>query len=341
MPDTVRWGVLSTAAIGDALIPGLLAAEGSELAGIASRSPEKAAAAASRWGCRPYSSYEELLAEPSIEAVYIPLPNHLHMEWTIKALEAGKSVLCEKPLALTVEDVDTIARAAERTGHHVLEAFMYRHAPRWRRAVDLVRSGAIGEPRVVRIGFAFWVPLDPANIRFIPEVGGGIIWDMGCYASNMARGVLGLEPTEIFGFPEVREGQKTETTVTGVMRFPDKVTAPFWVSFDFPNPFAQVEVVGSDGWIVLPGTGFRREPFTKLLLHQGGEEIYVDGAEPTTETFPFIDPYRLEVEHLADVIRGRAPLAYGLDDAHRNTAVLQAMHASIASNRPERIGGSA
>jgi predicted dehydrogenase len=337
MAETVRWGVLSTAAIGDALIPGLLAAEDSELAGIASRSPEKAAAAAARWGCRAYGSYEELLAEPSIEAVYIPLPNHLHTEWTIRAMEAGKSVLCEKPLALTVEDVDAIAEASRRTGRHVLEAFMYRHAPRWRRAVELVRSGAIGEPRVVRVGFAFWVPLDTANIRFIPEVGGGIIWDMGCYASNMARGMLGREPTEVFGFPEVREGQSTETTFTGVMRFPERVSAPFWVSFDFPNPFAQVEVAGTDGWIVLPGTGFRREPFTKLLLHQGGEEIYVDGTEPTVETFPFIDPYRLEVEHLADVIRGRAQLAYGLDDARRNTEVLLAMHASIARGAPAPI----
>ena len=338
MPDTVRWGVLSTAAIGDALIPGLLAAEGSELAGIASRSPEKAAAAAARWGCRAYSSYEELLAEPSIEAVYIPLPNHLHMEWTIRALEAGKHELCEKPLGLTVGEVDSIAEAARRTGRHVLEAFMYRHAPRWRRAVELVASGGIGEPRVVRIGFAFFVPLDTANIRFIPEVGGGIIWDMGCYASNMARGVLGQEPTEVFGFPEVREGQPTETTVSGVMRFPHQVAAPFTVSFDFPNPFAQVEVMGSDGWLMLPGTGFRREPFTKLLLHQGGDEVYVDGTEPTVETFPFVDPYRLEVEHLADAIRGRAPLAYTLDDARANTAVLEAMHASVAHNAPWPVG---
>ena len=245
--DTVRWGVLSTAGISESLIPGLLAAEGSELAGIASRSAGRAEAAAARWGCRAYPSYEQLLDDPSIEAVYIPLPNHLHAEWTVRALEAGKHVLCEKPLALTLDEVDTIAAAAQRTGRHVLEAFMYRHAPRWQRAVSLVASGAIGEPRVVRVGFAFWVPLDLANIRFIPEVGGGIIWDMGCYAANMARGVLGREPVEVFGFPDVREGQPAETTFTGVMRFGPMVNAPFWVSFDFHNPFAQVEVVGSDG----------------------------------------------------------------------------------------------
>jgi predicted dehydrogenase len=337
--DAVRWGVLSTAAISDALIPGLLAADGSELVGIASRSPEKASAAAGRWGCRAYASYEELLAEPSIEAVYIPLPNHLHAEWTVKALEAGKHVLCEKPLALSVGEVDLIAEAAARSGRQVLEAFMYRHAARWRRAVDLVAAGAIGEPRVVRVGFAFSVPTDLTNIRFVREAGGGIVWDMGCYATSMARGMLGREPTEVFGFADVRDGQPTETTVTGVMRFGPRVTAPYWVSFDFHNPFAQVEVVGSDGWLLLPGTGMRREPQTKLLLHQGDAEIYADGVEPTVETFPLDDPYRLEVEHLAGAIRGRAPLEYGLTDARANTAALEAMHASIARGAPAPVTG--
>ena len=337
--STVRWGVLSTAAINESLIPGLLATEGCELAGIASRSPDRAATAAARWGGRTHTSYEELLADPSIDAVYIPLPNHLHAMWTIRALEAGKHVLCEKPLALSVSEVDSIEQAARRSGLHVLEAFMYRHAPRWRRAVELLAGGAIGEPRVVRIGFAFAVPTDLTNIRFVREAGGGIIWDMGCYATNMARGMLGREPTEVFGFPEVREGQPTETTVTGVMRFPHQTTAPFWVSFDFPNPFAQVEVMGSDGWLLLPGTGFRREPFTKLILHQGGDEVYTGGGEPTTETFPFVDPYRLEVEHLADVIRGRTPLAFTLADARANTAVLEAMHASIARGAPAPVTG--
>ena len=123
----------------------------------------------------------------------------------------------------------------------------------------------------MKILFAFFVPSDPANIRFIPEAGGGIIWDMGCYAANMARGILRQEPTEVFGLGEVRAGQPTETTFSGVMRFPEGRHAPFAVSFDTRNPFAQVEVVGTDGWLALPGTGFRREPYTKLLLHNGGE----------------------------------------------------------------------
>jgi predicted dehydrogenase len=337
--DSVRWGILSTAAIGDALVPGLLAAEGSELAGIASRSRDRAEAAGVRWGCPSYASYQALLDDPSIDAVYIPLPNHLHAEWTVRALEAGKHVLCEKPLALTVGEVDLIAAAAARTERHVLEAFMYRHAPRWRRAVELVAAGAIGEPRVVRVGFAFLQTTDLANIRFIPEVGGGIVWDMGCYATNMARGLVDREPTEVFGFADVRDGQPADTTVTGVMRFGPRLTAPFWVSFDFHNPFAQVEVVGSDGWLLLPGTGFRHEPQTKLLLHRGGSEIYTDGIEPSVETYPYVDPYRLEVEHLTGVIRGRAPLAYDLADARANTATLVALHASIARGAPAPVTG--
>jgi predicted dehydrogenase len=338
MSDTVRWGVLSTAAISnDALIPGLLAADGSELIAIASRSAPRAEDAAARWGCRAHPSYAALLDDPGIDAVYIPLPNHLHAEWTVRALEAGKHVLCEKPLALSVQEVDSIAEASRRTGRLVLEAFMYRHARRWRRALDLLSAGAVGEPQVVRIGFSFVTPTSLGSPLFTPALGGGIVWDMGCYATSMARGLLGWEPTELFAFADVREGQPTETTVTGVMRFPHHVTAPFWVSFDFGNPFAQVEVVGSEGWMLLPGTGMRREPFTRLLLHRGATEVYEDGAEPAVETFPFVDPYRLEVEHLAGAIRGRAPLELTLADARANTAVLVAMHASIESRTPWRV----
>jgi predicted dehydrogenase len=324
---TVRWGVLSTAGINEALVPGLLAARDCELVGIASRSADKAAREAQRWACRPYPSYEALLADDSIDVVYVPLPNHLHATWTIAALEAGKHVLCEKPLALTLAEVDAIAQAAERTGRLVLEAFMYRHSPRWQRAVELVRQGAVGDPRVVDSVFAFYVP-SGNNIRFIPEAGGGIIWDMGCYASNMARGMLGQEPAQVFTFAEVRPGQPTETSVSGVMRFGEGRAAPFAVSFDYGNPFAQVEVVGTEGWLSLPGTGFQREPYSKILRHRQGP-VYLGGREPEVEVFPFDDPYAQEVEHLSGAVRGDHQLAFGLDDARANTAVLLAMHESV------------
>ena len=267
----VRWGVLSTARISDFLLPGLLAAKDCQLVGIASRSPERARHAAQRWGCDAYTSYESLLGDETVDAVYIPLPNHLHAEWTIRSLEAGKHVLCEKPLALSVEEVGRVAEAAQRCDRLVLEAFMYRHAPRWLRAVDLVRQGRLGDPRLVKVVFAFNVATDLANIRFIPEAGGGIIWDMGCYAANMARGVLGQEPLEVFATGEVRAGQPTETSVSGVMRFPEGRAAPFAASFDYRNPFAQVEVVGTEGWLALPGTGFRREPTSNCSFTPGGD----------------------------------------------------------------------
>lgn len=324
-----RWGVISTASINESLIPGLLGARGNELAAIASRSAERAGRQAARWGCQAYSSYEELLADGSIDAVYIPLPNHLHAEWTVRALEAGKHVLCEKPLALSVAEVDRVAEASKRSGRLVLEAFMYRHSPRWLRALDLVRQGAVGDPRVVNVVFAFKVDSGSPNIRFLPEAGGGIIWDMGCYAANMARGMLGQEPTEVIALGEGRPGQPTETSVSGSMRFPGQRAAPFAISFDYRNPFAQVQVVGTEGWLALPGTGFRREPYIKILRHSGGE-IYLDGAEPEVEVFAFDDPYTREVEHLAGAARGQHPLAFGLDDARANTAVLEAMHLSLA-----------
>jgi predicted dehydrogenase len=194
----------------------------------------------------------------------------------------------------------------------------------------------LGDPRLVKVVFAFNVPTDLANIRFIPEAGGGIIWDMGCYATNMARGILGQEPVEVFAYGEVRAGQPTETSVSGVMHFPEGRAALFAVSFDYRNPFAQVEVVGSEGWLALPRTGFRREPYTKLLIHAGGE-IYVDNREPKVEMFPFDDPYAREVEHLSGAVRGEHPLAWDLADAAANTAVLEAMHSSLRLNAPVAV----
>lgn len=332
----VRWGILSTAAINDSLIPGLLAAKGCKLVGIASRWPDKAREAAQRWGCEPYTSYEALLRDETVEAVYLPLPNHLHAKWTIRALEAGKHVLCEKPLALSVDEVASVAEAANRCQRLVLEAFMYRHAPRWHRALELIRKGEVGDPRLVKVFLAFSTATD-ASFRFTPDLGGGVIWELGCYAANMARTILGQEPTAVFGFGDVRAGQATETSVTGAMRFPEGRTAPFAVSFDFHNAFAQVEVVGTDGWLALPGTGFRRETYTKLLLHRGGE-IYVDRQEPRVEVFPFDDPYTKEVEHLSGAIRGEHPLAWALEDARANTAVLEAMHDSVRLGAVVSIG---
>ena len=225
----IRWGILGDAGINDAFIPGVQAASNGELVAIASRRPEAGARAASRWSIpRVHHSYDELLADPEVDAVYIPLPNHVHAEWTVRAADAGKHVLCEKPLALTLDEVGDIERAAARNHVQVMEAFMYRFLPRWRKAEEMVWSGAIGDPRIVRIGFAFYHPPAGYNIRFDPEVGGGIIWDMGCYAVNMSRMLLRAEPIAAYAVPHSRPGAEVETSVEMIYDSPR--IALLWVT---------------------------------------------------------------------------------------------------------------
>lgn len=336
--DAVRWGVLGVAGITEATIPGILGAPNAELHAIASRRPETAAAAAERWGAeKSYGSYDELLADESIEAVYIPLPNTLHVEWTLRALEAGKHVLCEKPIALSIADIERIAASAGSRGLHVLEAFMYRFTPRWNRALELVRSGAIGEPRAARIGLGFKQFYPDYNIRFDPEAGGGVLWDMGCYASDMARGLFGAEPVNVVANSWTRPGERVDTSVDAILDFGDGRSALTHVSFDYPNPRSQVELVGTHGWISLPGTGMRREPFTELVLHASEDEVFADGRQPHVERFDDADAYLLEVEHLSAAIRTGAPLRHTLDDSIANTRVIDAIRDAAAHGRAVAI----
>ena len=324
-----RWGILGVAGINDAVIPGILAAANAELHGIASRRPEAAATEAERRGAaRAYGSYDELLADDDVDVVYIPLPNTLHTEWTIKALEAGKHVLCEKPLATSAQEVERIREAAERADKLVLEAFMYRFTPRWQRAVELLEEGAVGDPRTVRVGLGFKQHYPDYNIRFDPAMAGGVTWDMGCYAVNMSRLLLRAEPESVRATAYSRPGETVDTTSNALLSFPEGRTALAHVSFDYVNPHSQVEVIGTDGWLSMPGTGMRGEPYTRLLHHRFGDEIYLDGVEPVVEEFEYADPYRLEVEHLGAAILGEAPLRYGLDDALANVSVLEQWIAS-------------
>src|SRR6266545_3293296 len=197
----VRWGVLSTAKIGtEKVLPAMQRGEYCEIAAIASRSLETAQAAAARLGIpKAYGSYEELLADPEIDAIYNPMPNHLHVPWSIKALEAGKHVLCEKPIALTAAEAQTLADAARQHPRlKVMEAFMYRHHPQWRRAQQLVAEGQVGELRTIHSFFSYY-NVDPSNIRNMAGIGGGGLMDIGCYNISLSRFIFDAEPRRVCG----------------------------------------------------------------------------------------------------------------------------------------------
>jgi xylose dehydrogenase (NAD/NADP) len=334
---TVRWGVLGAAAITASMLPAIRAAAGAELAAVASRRAAVAEEVADAWGAgRAHGgpdAYQRLLDDPEVDAVYVPLPNHLHAEWTIRALDAGKHVLCEKPLALTLAEVDAIAEASARTGRSVLEGFMYRFAPRWVQARRMVRDGAVGEPRVVRAAFGFPRPVDPGNYRFDPALGGGAVWDLGCYMINMARAMFAAEPVEVAALGDLTAGG-VEKSAQMLLDFGGGRAGVTHCGFDHVNPYSHVEVIGTEGWIALPGTGVRQEPFTRLLhFRTPPEEVFLGGVEPVQRSFPHADPFQLQVEHLSRCILDGVAPRHGLDDARANAAAILAVLRSMRERR--------
>ncbi len=241
----IRWGLLSTARINRRLIPAIRESERGELVAVASRSLASAEAYAKEWDIPvAFASYEEMLASDAIDAVYIPLPNHLHAEWTIKALDAGKHVLCEKPFALTVADVDMMVAAAERTGNVLMEAFMYRHHPQTLKIKELLEAGAIGDIKLVRAHFSF--PLeDDGNIRLHPDKGGGALWDVGCYPMSIAQYIAGGAPIEIAA-QQVTDANGIDRTFTAQMRYPNGILAQISCSFEMQF-CTTLEIQGSKG----------------------------------------------------------------------------------------------
>jgi len=317
----VRWGILSTANINRKLIPGAKASEKVELAGVASRTQERADAYAHEWEIpRAYGSYEALLADPEIEAVYISLPNTLHCPWSIEALEAGKHVLCEKPLSRRAGEVEAAFAAAERAERHLSEAFMYRHNPQTKKLVELVERGAIGELRLVRSTFSYSL-YDTDNIRLRTDVEGGALMDVGCYNVSGSR-LFGGEPERVWG--EAWFGPTaTDWVFAGTMRFPGDVIA----TFDCGTALTErdeLEVVGSEGSLFVDDPWHCDVPGIELRRSDGVERIEV----------PFEDSYRLELENMSDAIRGSGELLLGRDDALGQARALEALHASAVAAAP-------
>ncbi|HEY2980053.1 MAG TPA: Gfo/Idh/MocA family oxidoreductase [Anaerolineales bacterium] len=327
MADSIlRWGFLSTARINRDLIPPLQASKRNKLTAVASRTQEQAKAYAREWNiARWHGSYEALLDDPQIDVIYNSLPNHLHADWSIRALRAGKHVLCEKPIALSLEEMDAMIAAARDTGKVLAEAFMYRHHPQTLKVKELVDSGALGLVRLVRGSFTFSLAGD-RDIRLVKQMGGGSIWDVGCYPISFTRAVLGSEPLEVFGW-QVKGPTGIDETFTGEMRFAGDVPASFDCGFRSPLRW-HMEIVGSDATLNVPSP-FKPGYNEKLLLSRDDqtETIVVPGQEL----------YIGEVEDMADaVLAGKAPRV-SLKDSRGNTAAILALLESSEANRPIKM----
>jgi predicted dehydrogenase len=321
----LRWGLLGTARINRMLVPPLQACGRNRLVAVASRDRGRAEAYAREWGIeRAYGSYDALLADPQIDVVYVPLPNHLHAEWTIRAARAGKHVLCEKPLALTVGEVDAMAAAAREAGVVLAEAFMYRHHPQTLKAKELVDSGAIGAVRFVRGTFSF--PLTRANdVRLRPEWGGGCLWDVGCYPLSFARFLLGAEPLEVVG-SQVLGPTGIDETFAGQLVFPGGVLAQLDAGFRSPVR-AELEVAGTDG-VLRVRNPWKPDPRTPMVLERGDMREEVPA--------PDADRYLLEIEDLAAGILDGRPPRVSLAESRGNVAAIVALLDSARTARPIR-----
>jgi len=327
--DTVGWGVMGAARIAEiAVIPALRQARNARLVAIASRALPRAQEAARRLGIpKAYGSYEALLDDPEVQAVYIPLPNALHREWTLRSAAAGKHVLCEKPLALSAEDCEAMISGCRRQGVTLMEAFMYRFHPRTERALQIAASGEIGEVRLVRAEFTFAVRTPRGNIRFDPALGGGALFDVGCYAVNLCRAVLG-EPREALAFACTGPTGVDEVT-GGLLRFDDRRLAVLDCALTLPRR-QEYEIVGTEGTLRVPAPD-------AFLPGTADTELRVTrAADSRIVRFSGTDQYQRMVEHFGDALAGR-PLALPPEDAVGNLRVLGALHASVRRGAPVSI----
>ena len=319
---TVAWGILSTARINDLVLAGARGSDRVALLAVASREQARAEAYAREHGIeRAYGSYEELLADPDVRAVYISLPNALHVEWSIRALEAGKHVLCEKPLTRYPAEVEQAFDVAERRGRLLMEAFMWRHNPQTLRMTELVRSGEIGELRLVRAAFSFTAD-DPRDIRLLTELDGGSLMDVGCYCVSAAR-LLAGEPERVLG-EQVTNEAGVDVRFIGTMRFRDGVVGHFDSGLDLPVR-EELEVVGERGSLVAHDPWHALSP--KLELRRADGEVEEIPIEP-------VNSYRLELEDMSDAILGRREPLLGRVDALGQARTIEALFRSAEEGRP-------
>lgn len=325
----ISWGVLSTANIAvEKVIPAMKKSGLSRVDAIASRSAERAASVATALDIpRSYGSYEELLADTDVEALYIPLPNHLHPEWTIAAAEAGKHILCEKPLAMTSAEARTMIAACEAADVHLMEAFMYRLHPLWVKAMGLIEEGVIGDVCAVRTVFSYFND-DPGDIRNMTQTGGGALYDIGCYAVSVARLVFGSEPTSVKSSIKRDERFGTDIITSAVLDFGGR-HASFVCSTQM-EPDQRVDIYGTEGRIVVE-IPFNIPPDrpTRLLHVAGGSPpVTPDVVVHEVET---ADPYTVEADAFSRAILEGSPVPVSPMDAVANLEVIEAIFADAGA----------
>jgi predicted dehydrogenase len=321
----VAWGVISTARINRLVLEGAAESDEVDVVAVASRDRERGEELAREHGIETvHGSYEELLADAAVEAVYIPLPNSMHVEWSVRALDAGKHVLCEKPLSRRAMEVEHAFDSAKAAGRLLSEAFMWRHHPQTRRLSELIADGAVGEVRLVRASFSFFLD-DPSNVRLIADLDGGSLMDVGCYCVGAARLFAGGEPERAFGAAVMRNG--VDVRFAGTLEFPGEVLAQIDCGFDVTARH-ELEVVGSDGSLRVADPWHCREPVIELRAGGGVETIAVEKA----------NSYRLELEDVGRAIRDGGEPLLGRDDAVGQARAIEALYRSADRGAPVAVG---
>ncbi len=314
MERQINWGLLSTAKINRALIKPLNASKQTRLLAVASRSQSSADAYAKEWNIpRAHGSYEALLDDPEIEVIYNSLPNHMHAEWTIKALRAGKHVLCEKPITVTLRDLDAMIAAAKETGKILAEAFMYRHHAQTLKVKELIDEGTLGKIQLIKGAFTFTLTRED-NYRNFKDMGGGSIWDVGCYPISYTRTILGADPVEVFGWQIQGPGGNDESFI-GQMKFENGVHAQFDSGFKSPSR-SSMEIIGSEAIMKISNPfkpGFKNE--IEIVRGDRTEIIKVKGQEL----------YLGEVEDMCSAITQNKPPRISLEDSRGNIATILAL----------------
>jgi predicted dehydrogenase len=335
----VRWGVLGTAAIARSrFIPAMKGAAAARLVAIASRNPDTAQVVAEEFGIpRHFGSYEALISDPEIDALYVPLPNHLHVEWSVRALTAGKHVLCEKPLCLSADDVLALIAARDRSGRHIEEAFSYRNHPQWTRIAEVLKEGAIGAPRAVQCALAKQF-FDPNDIRNNPDQGGGALYDLGSYAISACNAIFRRTPKRVVAAIDRDPVFRIDRLSTAVLDYRDSHASFTVGSQSGPSAWAthqQFSVLGANGWLRcdFPYAHGRPTPCHVFV----GDHTSHGAVETMTYSFEPVNQYTLQVERFSRYLLGEAVPSWPIEDSLLTLRIIEALFESAASGQWQDI----